>query len=494
MHPALSSLHVLREHAGEPDTRGIPDAILAELLPALPDLSLAIDRATAAHADLLQSDPARATMAETELVAELQEHVLNFYPVEGRSPFVPLAAAGPWIVTTHGAVLHDSAGYGMLGLGHAPRNLLDALAHPWPMANVMTPTLAQRALTDALRAEVGHTRADGCPYTRFGFLNSGSESVSLASRIVDIHARRCTDPGGVAEGKHPRFVSLREGFHGRTYRAATLSESTRAVYLAHLAAFSAGIDVDFVELNEPDTLDAAFAQAMADGAFIAGLFLEPVMGEGPAGLAMSPAFYARARALATEHHTLLLVDSIQAGLRAHGVLSIVDYPGFSELPPPDLETWSKALNAGQFPLSVLGLSETAAATYQVGVYGNTMTGNPRGMAVGAAVLAALTPEVRANVAARGDQLREGLEALDDDHPGLVTAVHGTGLMVSAELDPQQIAVTGSHGLEQQCRRAGIVLIHAGHNAVRFTPPLGITEVEVDLILAVLRDEIAALLG
>ena len=35
------------------------------------------------------------------------------------TPFVPLAARGPWVVTLHGAVIHDNGGYGMLGAGLA---------------------------------------------------------------------------------------------------------------------------------------------------------------------------------------------------------------------------------------------------------------------------------------------------------------------------------------------------------------------------------------
>lgn len=57
------------------------------------------------------------------------------------------------------------------------------------------------------------------------------------------------------------------------------------------------------------------------------MFVEPVMGEGDPGRALPPAFYAAARELTKAHGTVLMVDSIQAGLRAHGVLSIVDYPG-----------------------------------------------------------------------------------------------------------------------------------------------------------------------
>src|SRR3546814_15745664 len=103
------------------------------------------------------------------------------------------------------------------------------------------------------------------------------------------------------------------------------------------------------------------------------------------------------------HGSLLLGDSIQAGLRATGTLSVVDYPGFEGQEAPDMETYSKALNAGQYPLSVLALTEHAAGIYQRGTYGNTMTGNPRALDVACAVLDAPTPELRQNILERGEQ-------------------------------------------------------------------------------------------
>ena len=59
--------------------------------------------------------------------------------------------------------------------------------------------------------------------------------------------------------------------------------------------------------------------------------MEPAMGEGNPGKAITPEFYALARKLTLAHGAMLLVDSIQAGLRATGMLSICDYPGFESL-------------------------------------------------------------------------------------------------------------------------------------------------------------------
>ncbi len=151
-----------------------------------------------------------------------------------------------------------------------------------------------------------------------------------------------------------------------------------------------------------------FADADKHGWFIEAMFLEPVMGEGDPGRAVTPEFYQTARALTEAHGTLLLVDSIQAGLRAHGVLSIADYPGFDKLAPPDMETFSKALNAGQYPLSVLAVNERAANLYRKGIYGNTMTANPRALDVALATLGELTDEVRRNIRERGKEFVDKL--------------------------------------------------------------------------------------
>jgi hypothetical protein len=67
------------------------------------------------YAELLRLD-------EPELCTRLRADELNFYPAAGCQPFVPLAANGPWIITTHGAVIYDTAGYGQ----------------GWPLAALLT--------------------------------------------------------------------------------------------------------------------------------------------------------------------------------------------------------------------------------------------------------------------------------------------------------------------------------------------------------------------
>ena len=151
-----------------------------------------------------------------------------------------------------------------------------------------------------------------------------------------------------------------------------------------------------------------------------------------------------------------------------------------------METWSKALNAGQYPLSVLGLNDRAAELYVVGIYGNTMTTNPRALETAVAVLDKITPELRQNIRDRGREFVEKLEALAEEIPGTITQVQGTGLLLSAELDPEKMKVVGFDDVEVWCRKQGLGVIHGGINALRYTPHFNITTEEVDLVIDVTR--------
>jgi acetylornithine/succinyldiaminopimelate/putrescine aminotransferase len=210
------------------------------------------------------------------------------------------------------------------------------------------------------------------------------------------------------------------------------------------------------------------------------------MGEGDPGRSVPPAFYAAARELTRAHGALFLVDSIQAGLRANGVLSIVDYPGFEGLDAPDMETWSKALNAAQYPLSVLAVGAHAASLYRKGTYGNTMTTNPRALDVACAVLAELTPAVRANIRERGREAIARLEALKAElGGGLITRIQGTGLLFSCEL-AQSFKGYGAGSTEEWLRERGLGVIHGGENSLRFTPHFNVTSEELDLVFGLVR--------
>ena len=471
----------LRSRAGTVRTLGLDDATVDRLAGLSPERAAAVQAAAEQYAAIRGEFADLLDLDEQAQIEAAQAGFINFYPDDAVNPYVAIAARGPWVITLKGRVLHDSGGYGMLGFGHTPAKVLEVMSRPQVMANVMSPSLSQLRASRALRAEIGHTRG-GCPYPRFLCLNSGSESVSLAGRIADVNAKIHTDAGGPHAGRTIKRLAVKGAFHGRTERPAIFSDSSRKAYVQHLASFRNETSLITIEPYSIEQLKQAFADAEANGWFIEAMFLEPVMGEGDPGRSVPPAFYAAARELTKAHGSLLLVDSIQAGLRAHGVLSIVDYPGFENMEAPDMETYSKALNGGQYPLSVLAVNERAAQLYRKGVYGNTMTANPRALDIAAEVLGSLTPELRNNIRAKGKLFLDRLNALKDETGGLITKVQGTGLLFSCELDPS-FKCFGAGSTEEYMRERGLGVIHGGTNSLRFTPHFAITDEEVDLVIA-----------
>jgi acetylornithine/succinyldiaminopimelate/putrescine aminotransferase len=480
----INQLRELRDFGGKPRTTGLDDASIERMAANDPLLVQAIAEAVARHHELRADLADFLKLDEAEQLTKVQAGFVNFYPDDAINPYLPAAARGPWIVTLKGAVVHDNGGYGMLGFGHNDPAILAALARPQVMANVMSPSVSQLRFTAALDKELGRNRG-GSPYARYLCLNSGSESVSLACRIADVNAKMMTDEGGRYAGRSIKRLAVKGAFHGRTEAPALYSDSSRKTYQQNLASYRHEDTLITVEPYNVEQLKAAFADADRNGWFIEAMFLEPVMGEGDPGRAVTPEFYKAARELTAAHGTLLLVDSIQAGLRAHGVLSFVDYPGFESLPAPDMETFSKALNAGQYPLSVLAVSEHAADLYRKGIYGNTMTANPRALDVALATLGELNDGVRNNIRERGKEFVDKLNALKNELGGLITKVQGTGLLFSCELAPEYKCY-GADSTEEYMREHGVGVIHGGTNSLRFTPHFNVTSAEIDLIVALVR--------
>jgi acetylornithine/succinyldiaminopimelate/putrescine aminotransferase len=479
-----AKLAPLRAHAGQRRTIGLDDATLERFAARHPALAEAIDAAAAEYVRVREEFPELLDLDEDAQVQTVQGGYINFYPDDAVNPYVALAARGPWLVTLKGAVQYDTGGYGMLGFGHTPQAVIDAMSRTQVMANIMTPNLAQLRFERAMRREIGHTRG-GCPYARLFCLNSGSESVSLAARIADVNSKLMTDPGGRHAGRTIKRLVVKGAFHGRTERPALYSDSSRKNYLQHLASYRGEDTLLTVAPYDTEALRRTFVDADRNGWFIEAMFLEPVMGEGDPGRSVPAEFYAAARELTRAHGALFLVDSIQAGLRAAGVLSIVDYPGFADQAPPDMETYSKALNAAQYPLSVLAVGEHAASLYRKGTYGNTMTSNPRALDVASAVLSLLTPELRANIRERGGEAIAKLEAMQAELGGLITKVQGTGLLFSCELS-REFKGYGAGSTEEWLRERGLGVIHGGENSLRFTPHFGVTSEELELVFSLVR--------
>src|SRR5690606_31588900 len=122
----IDILKPLRSRGGAVRTRGLDDASLERLGARFPELVEAAQAAASQFEAIAAEFSKLLDLDEQAQVEALQAGFVNFYPDDAVNPYVALAARGPWVVTLKGAVIHDSGGYGMLGLGHTPAPLIEA--------------------------------------------------------------------------------------------------------------------------------------------------------------------------------------------------------------------------------------------------------------------------------------------------------------------------------------------------------------------------------
>ena len=328
------------------------------------------------------------------------------------------------------------AGIAVVGLGHcAPAPLAAAhaqLDRLWHASNLYwTEPMLRLAALLAERFEGGQAF----------FCNSGAEANEAALKI----ARKATG--------RTRIVALEGGFHGRTLGA--LSATGQPAKWEGFGPLVPG--VSFARPNDVESLEAALAPA-GDTAL---LLLEPVLGEGGV-IPLEPAFAQAAAELAVEVGALLCVDEVQAGMGRTGTFFAYEQLGIR----PDIITIAKGLGNG-LPIGALLAGERAARGFVPGDHGSTFGGNPVAAAAAVAVVEAIDEDLLAHVRERGAELATGLRAL----PG-VRSVRGRGLLIGAELDRPAGEVVDA------CRAEGLLVLSAGPDVLRLTPPLVVSAGEV----------------
>ena len=339
------------------------------------------------------------------------------------------------------------AGIAVNGLGHADPELVAALTAQagklWHTSNVFwsePPLQLARALVEAS----GFAQ-------RVFLCNSGAEANEAAIKL----ARKWA----AAQGREPArrtLLTFQGSFHGRTLAAVTATAQPK--YHEGFEPLPSGFR--YAPFNDL----AAAAQAMAAGDVCA-VLVEPVQGEGGV-MPATPEFLAGLRALCDRHQALLMLDEIQCGMGRTGTLFACEGYGVR----PDVVTLAKALGAG-FPIGAMLVGEAAAQTLQFGAHGTTFGGNPLAASVALAALRRLSsPALLANVQRQSAALRAGLQALDDELQ-VFREVRGRGLMLGAVL---RDACAGRAGeVLDHAAAAGLLLLQAGPDVLRFVPPLNL---------------------
>ena len=322
------------------------------------------------------------------------------------------------------------------------------------------------------------------------FGNSGAEAIEAAIKL----ARR-------ASGR-PVIVAFEGAFHGRTYGALSVTTSSPNYQLGHGPLLPDVHIVPYPEAYRHFGGDEAEATAATldslqglldevDPSRIAAILIEPVLGEG--GYVPAPLeFLRRLRTLCDRHGILLVSDEVQTGYGRTGRMWGFEHADIV----PDVVCAAKGIANG-LPLGAMVARRELHERWGRGAHGSTFGGNPVACAAALAVLDTIEGEgLVANAAARGDQLRAGLDALVA-HDARIGDVRGRGLMLGVELvrDRETREPDGELGdaLIARCADAGLLLLTCGaaHNIVRWLAPLDVTAAEIDEGVGIFERVLAA---
>ncbi len=288
------------------------------------------------------------------------------------------------------------------------------------------------------------------------FCNSGAEANEAAIKLARKYAA-----GKGRPPEHREIITFAGSFHGRTL--ATVTATAQPKYHEGFEPLPPGF-VYCPTFNDEAAIEALVSERTC------AIMVEPVQGEGGV-MPAKPGFLAFLKQLCERHDALLIVDEVQAGMGRTGTL----YAHEQDEVSPDVVTLAKALGCG-IPIGAMLVGEKAADILQFGSHGTTFGGNPLMAAVAlAAVTKIRTPALLADVVRKGDMLRAALAKINDTL-GLFADIRGRGLMVGAEL------VANYHGkandISEAARKAGVLVLVAGPNVLRFLPPLTITDEEL----------------
>ena len=382
------------------------------------------------------------------------QHVMQTY---GRLPVAFVRGDGTYLYDSEGKRYLDFlTGLAVTSLGHSHPEVADALADQ-ARTLLHVSNLYYNALQPRVAAQLDTLLGGG---GRVFFANSGAEANECAIKL----ARRYGQLHGGPERYH--IVSAYGSFHGRTLTtlAATGQPQKQETFQPLPAGFR---QVAFADV---DALAAALDER------VAAVMLEPVQGEG--GVNPAPPEYLRAvRRLCDEREALLVVDEVQTGLGRTG-----RWFGFEHAEVrPDAVTVAKALGNG-VPIGACWARADVAAALQPGDHASTFGGQPL---AARAALTVLEVMQRERVPERAMRAGERLAAQLVKTPG-VAAVRGLGLLLAAELS----AGIDAKVVANRCMALGLVVNAITPSALRFAPPLLVTDDEIDDAVALLGEALA----
>ena len=320
---------------------------------------------------------------------------------------------------------------------------------------------------------------------RVYFGNSGAEAIEAAIKLVKYHTKR------------DKLIAFHGAFHGRTMGALSLTAS-RAVQRKGFGTLLSGV----FHMPFPDTyrgtygvcpesasadclnyLENELFRRRVDPEEVAGIFIEPIQGEGGYILA-PPEFLQGLQRICKKHGIMLVADEVQSGMGRTGKWWAVDHAGVE----PDIICVAKGIASG-LPLSAV-IARASVMDWKPGAHASTFGGNPVSIAASLATMRLLEEKYILNAR----QIGEFILRRTADWPRrykIVGEVRGKGLMIGIEFVRDQKTKEKAPDLRneiiQLAFHKGLLVLGSGDTTLRFCPPLIIDEEQADFAVRTLEE-------
>ena len=334
--------------------------------------------------------------------------------------------------------------------------------------------------------------APGPAPKRVYFGNSGTEAIEAALKMARYHSGR------------GQCIAFFGAFHGRTMGALSLTASKSIQRKGFFPMLPGVHHVPYAYCyrcaygKTPDSCAVECAKFIEEQLFrqtvpaeeVAAIFVEPVQGEG--GYVVPPRkFFDELRRIADKYGILLVADEVQSGMGRTGKMFASEH--FDLV--PDIVTLAKGIASG-VPLGAT-VARAEIMNWTPGSHASTFGGNPVSVAAALTTIELLEQELVANAARVGAHMRARLHDFPRRFP-IVGDVRGLGLMIGIELVHDQASKERAPDLRdrlvQMCFERGLLLLGAGPNTIRLSPPLVITTDQADHAVNTIEDCLRSIAG
>jgi len=304
-----------------------------------------------------------------------------------------------------------------------------------------------------------------CEYTGMDMalpMNTGAEAVETALKA----ARRWGYRVKKVKENEAEIIAAAGNFHGRTI--TIVGFSTEEAYRKDFGPFTPGFKV--IPFNDTVALERAITENTV--AFL----VEPIQAEGGV-IVPDEGYLAEVRKICDKNNILLIVDEIQTGFARTGK----DFAHQWDNIKPDMMTLGKALGGGLVPISAVVGKKEVMSVFDPGSHGSTFGGNPFASSIAIeAILETRREKLAERSLASGKKIMEAIKSFNSPY---VKEVRGKGLLIGVEF---KIEAGTGHDFAEKLLKLGIITKDTHKQTIRITPPLIISDEEIDAALEKLK--------